>query len=621
MTGATLTVSSFRAYSGKGTYLTLGGYGSTGTFAQNEAVHSATVSATVAASILSFSGGTISLTVNTTQASSGNQLNFRESCVLTLTVHYAETATSSTGSLSKTTAAIGDSISLTINPSSGTVSHRVVWSLGSYSTPFTIPAGGSICSFIIPETWANAISGSTATAYATLHTLDSWGTQIGSTYYTFTVTLAGAASPTIGSFTATRVDGDVPAGWGVYVQGKSKVMLTITGAAGSLGSSISSYKFSGGGYSWSSSGENSYMTGFLSVAGDVTFTATVTDTRNNTATKTLTIHVMEYAPPALTSVNGFRCQENGTASETGGYLAVRVAATFTSLDGKNKQMMAVQYRQIGTDEWALAVSLVNGEQKIINAGFTGANRYEFYVIAIDEFASITRTADVAAAQYTMHMATGGLNVSFGKAGKRPNAVEISEDWKLYHGDTDVLAAIGGTGGTVPITKGGTGATTAAGALTNLGAAPAVHNHSADSITAGVLAVARGGTGTSALTASRAVMTTATGTLTTANVTAAQLGYLSDVTRNIQMQLDSKSSLKLAHGTATIDGNNAAYINYSSAAFMYMPYVVATYCTTGANWSGDNGAIKIYFKTTTSAQIIVGGSFSSPRTIDWIALGW
>ena len=47
---------------------------------------------------------------------------------------------------------------------------------------------------------------------------------------------------------------------------------------------------------------------------------------------------------------------------------------------------------------------------------------------------------------------------------------------------------------LPIANGGTGANTAAAALTNLGAAPASHNHSASNINSGTLAIANGGTG-------------------------------------------------------------------------------------------------------------------------------
>jgi len=49
---------------------------------------------------------------------------------------------------------------------------------------------------------------------------------------------------------------------------------------------------------------------------------------------------------------------------------------------------------------------------------------------------------------------------------------------------------GGITGTVAISQGGTGSTTAAGALTNLGAAASSHNHDASAITTGTLANAR-----------------------------------------------------------------------------------------------------------------------------------
>lgn len=49
-------------------------------------------------------------------------------------------------------------------------------------------------------------------------------------------------------------------------------------------------------------------------------------------------------------------------------------------------------------------------------------------------------------------------------------------------------------GTLAVARGGTGANTASGALTNLGAAAASHTHNAENITSGILAIARGGTG-------------------------------------------------------------------------------------------------------------------------------
>lgn len=65
-----------------------------------------------------------------------------------------------------------------------------------------------------------------------------------------------------------------------------------------------------------------------------------------------------------------------------------------------------------------------------------------------------------------------------------------------------------TSGTLPVTRGGTGATSAANARTNLGitpanigAAAASHKHSAADITSGTLPVTRGGTGATAIAGS------------------------------------------------------------------------------------------------------------------------
>ena len=110
---------------------------------------------------------------------------------------------------------------------------------------------------------------------------------------------------------------------------------------------------------------------------------------------------------------------------------------------------------------------------------------------------------------------------------------------------------------VPVANGGTGATTAASARSNLGC-----NNASN--------------------------------LTTGTVPAARLPF------------------NVAYGSANI--------NYSSAGFTSVPKVIVTYSTTSTNWSGDNGAIKVYSKTTTGANIIVGGSFSTTRAVDWIAIG-
>ena len=118
---------------------------------------------------------------------------------------------------------------------------------------------------------------------------------------------------------------------------------------------------------------------------------------------------------------------------------------------------------------------------------------------------------------------------------------------------------------VPIANGGTGATTAANARSNIGA-----NNASN--------------------------------LTTGTIPAARL------------------PIKYAYGSTSISGSSSVTITYSSAGFTSVPKVLVTYSTTSSNWSGDNGAIKVHSKTTTQASIVVGGSFNTSRNVDWLAIG-
>lgn len=81
-----------------------------------------------------------------------------------------------------------------------------------------------------------------------------------------------------------------------------------------------------------------------------------------------------------------------------------------------------------------------------------------------------------------------------------------------------------------------------------------------------------------------------------------------------------SGYKIAHGTVNINDSSAAYIYFADAGFTQPPNIVATYSKTGANDSGARGAIKVYNKTATSANLIIAGSYPQYMDVDWIAIG-
>lgn len=77
---------------------------------------------------------------------------------------------------------------------------------------------------------------------------------------------------------------------------------------------------------------------------------------------------------------------------------------------------------------------------------------------------------------------------------------------------------------------------------------------------------------------------------------------------------------MAYGSTNISGSSSVNISYASAGFTQPPKVLVTYATTGGNWSGDNGAIKVHSKTTSGCSIVVGGNFNNSRAVDWLAIG-
>ena len=113
--------------------------------------------------------------------------------------------------------------------------------------------------------------------------------------------------------------------------------------------------------------------------------------------------------------------------------------------------------------YSTAVTLTNGTASIIGNGSIDIN-YSFKVkfTLSDQFNTIEKVLNVGTAAFTVFFRQGGNGVAIGKVSERANAVEINPDWDIYHGSTKL-------NGTVPISRGGTGGTTAAAARSNLGA--------------------------------------------------------------------------------------------------------------------------------------------------------
>ncbi len=328
--------------------------------------------------------------------------------------------------LSTSTVTAG-STNMTVNISraSSSFTHTVQWKLGSHSKSNTGVTTSS--SYTIPESWLDAIPNSTSGTGTVTVTTYNGGTKIGSASKSFTVKAASDIVPSFTGITFTRIDGDVPEDWGLYVRTKSKVTAKITGAAGVYGSTIKSYSISGGGYSGTSS---SLTTGFLNTAGTVTFTAKITDSRGRTATKTASITVVDYSPPILSSVKAFRCNEQGEEQDDGEYISLTAVFSGASVNGKNT--LSGQYRtQPEEGSWSSPASITSGQAAIFPA--SPDTTFAVQVQVSDVFTTISKDTTVNSARFIMDFKAGGKGIAFGKAAEYDDLLDTNWEARFRKG--------------------------------------------------------------------------------------------------------------------------------------------------------------------------------------------
>ena len=396
------------------------------------------------------------------KSSNGNVCTYAStSAQFVITAVIGQNYAKSSATVTSSVAAGSTSTVTFINPYLSNVYHVVDWRFGSslvYSKSTTV--GASSVSYTIPVSWLTAIPNATSgTATVSVTTYTSSGASLGTDTYSFTITAPSSAVPSI-SVAATRINNSVPSSWGIYVQGQSGVTITAT-ASGYQGSTVASYTISGGATGTQTS--NVFTISKIYTSGTVTYTVKVTDSRGRTATASVSISVVAYSAPAFSATDAFRCVAGGTASDTGTYISAKATGTYASVSRKNSMTLKVQYTLSTSESYSAAVTLTNGAASIIGNGSIDIN-YSFKVkfTLTDAFNTIEKVLNVGTAAFTVFFRQGGNGVAIGKVSERANAVEINPDWDIYHGNTKL-------NGTVPISRGGTGGTTAAAARSNLGA--------------------------------------------------------------------------------------------------------------------------------------------------------
>lgn len=234
----------------------------------------------------------------------------------------------------------GAALSVSITRKKSTFTHTVRYYI---SSTYTHDETGqtTTSSYTIPTSWAAVVpSTSSTTMTVTVYTYES-STLVGTATKNVTVNVPSSWTPTIGSISATAVDGF----GSYYLNNISKATITVSSVAASTGSTIASYKYQGNNISGtnnSTATSNSKTTNLLTVTGSNTYTVTVTDARGRTKSATVTITVTAYTKPTV-NLSVHRVTSLGVQDDFGDHGRIDATGTYTSLTG-NSWTLVAKYR-------------------------------------------------------------------------------------------------------------------------------------------------------------------------------------------------------------------------------------------------------------------------------------
>lgn len=336
-------------------------------------------------------------------------------------------------SVSATSVNLGAASTITISRAASSFTHTLTYKFGSASGTIVTKTTATSVSWTPPLSLASQIPNATTGTCTITCTTYSGTTSIGSKTCTHTLTVPASVKPTIGSLTAERIDGDVPADWGIYVQTKSKAKLTINGAAGSYGSTIKSYSISGGGFTGAAA---TLTTGFLNNYGNITFMATVTDSRGRVSVAaTLTIEVVRYFTPYFERYSSQRCNSAGTLQDDGTYVLGNALYNRAPCENLNRVTRSIFYKKTSDTEWINSGYIFSSGDPIVFGGgnFSTEYSYDIKYMIQDAFNTVSDIDLISTAAVVMDFKSGGKGVAIGKVSETDNMFEVSDKWdvKVY----------------------------------------------------------------------------------------------------------------------------------------------------------------------------------------------
>lgn len=335
-----------------------------------------------------------------------------------------------TPTVSASSVDMGNSVTINMPRASSSFTHTLQYTFAGTTTTIGSSLGTSKA-WTIPLTLANSIPNATSGTLTFTCITYNGSTKIGSKTVSITAKVPASVIPSA-SVSVSEAVAKVKNTFGVYVKGLSKLTVTTTGA-GSYGSTIKSYKVTANGATYTSS---SFTTGVLASSGNMTITATVTDSRGRTKTDSKTISVSNYASPTISGFSASRV-DDGDNSNNNDNLSVVIKGNVTSLSGNNGTYK-LEYKKSSDSSYANTTGSLTNYAVDTTVTLTGIDKdssYDLKLTITDGYGNSTPKSIVVPTEFTLvDYHSSGKGIAFGKVAQEANILDsqlaIKEQGKL-----------------------------------------------------------------------------------------------------------------------------------------------------------------------------------------------
>lgn len=337
---------------------------------------------------------------------------------------------------------LGNQMSININRASSNFTHTIRYGFGTRSGTVATSVGTS-ATWTVPLDFANQIPNGTSAQGTLWCDTYSGSTKIGTSAFVFTVYVPEGMKPTFSGVTLTDTNGVARGllGGNNFLQIISNIQVTFNGASGAYGSKITGYHAEIVNKKMSIS-SNGGKLGTMNFNGSATIRASVTDSRGRqSATKDITINVIEYFPPIL-SFTANRTRENQSIVQI--VRNAKIAPIMLSGSQKNVMTLSFKVAPLNSESYTADNGSASGtwltQSSLSNSAANMANTYSptrsFRVIGRleDKFTSTTFSATITTERVVLgYDKDGRVGIGkvpeLGRAGSLDVAADIYADGK------------------------------------------------------------------------------------------------------------------------------------------------------------------------------------------------